>query len=141
MSYIIHLDVRPENILITNPEEEYLNFKLCDFGLSEPADAKAQKRRNTLMPLFRMPEIFIGSEYSFSADIWSLGVTVIETILGFDKTFAMKKKSEETLDKQIVSSFLIHFGFKYKKVLFFVDIIDLKTLKYLFYIESKVFLN
>ena len=119
MNNIIHLDVRPENILITNPEEEFLNFKLCDFGLSEPADAKAQhKRRNTLMPLFRMPEIFIGSEYSFSADIWSLGVTVIETILGFDKTFAMKKKSEETLDKQIVSSSLIHFGFKYKKSYF-----------------------
>ena len=131
MSNIIHLDVRPENILITNPEVENLKFKLGDFGMCEPAVAKAEKGRNALTPVFRMPEIFIGSEYSFTADIWSLGVTVIETILGFNKAFGMKKKSPETLDKQIVSFLKILFIFNYAKVLLFDDIIDFKNFKIL----------
>ena len=78
--------------------------------MCELAMAKSEKKHDILAAVFRMPEIYIGGEYSFAADIWSLGVTVIETILGFDKSFGMKNDNLETLNKQIVStelSFLI----------------------------------
>lgn len=96
------MDIRPENILIVNPEEEYLWFKLADFGLSEKASAPSKKPCAALASVYRMPEIFIGSTYSFSADIWSLGVCIIETILGFDMAFGMKAKGPKKFDKQIV---------------------------------------
>ena len=102
MNEVIHLDVRPENILIINPEQENLRFKLADFGLSEPASAPSEKSSDALVSVFRMPEVFIGSNYSFAADIWSLGVCITETILGFDMTFGMKSKGPEKMDKQIV---------------------------------------
>ena len=116
------MDMRPENILIKNPEQENLKFKLCDFGMSENAVSKSEKRRTTLNALYRMPEIFIGSDYSYKADIWCLGITISETILGFNQIFAKKTTNPdiETIDKQIVSVaslFLYDFISKYIRVL------------------------
>ena len=75
------MDVRPENILISNPDEDNLTSKLGDFGMCEKALAKSEKRHAILASVFKMPEIYIDENYSFPANIWSIGITVIEMVL------------------------------------------------------------
>ncbi|OMJ81088.1 hypothetical protein SteCoe_18499 [Stentor coeruleus] len=75
---IIHRDLKCSNILIA----EDSSIKLSDFGLSKliESDDKVLEIAGTLywMP----PEMFTNRGYSFAADVWSLGCTVVEMMTG-----------------------------------------------------------
>lgn len=78
---VIHCDIKPENILIS----EQGIAKVADFGVAETltrtmAPGQAQDLLGTVAYL--APEIIEGSEPSPASDIYSLGLTVFELVAG-----------------------------------------------------------
>ncbi|CAF4498332.1 unnamed protein product [Rotaria sp. Silwood1] len=76
---IIHRDVKPSNILI----DEQGNIKLCDFGISGVLIDSRAKSRNAGCAAYMSPERINPSnpekpDYDIRADIWSLGISLIE---------------------------------------------------------------
>ncbi|XP_055381362.1 dual specificity mitogen-activated protein kinase kinase hemipterous-like [Condylostylus longicornis] len=73
---VIHRDVKPSNILI----DERGNIKLCDFGISgRLVDSKANTR-SAGCAAYMAPERIDPKkpEYDIRADVWSLGITLVE---------------------------------------------------------------
>ena len=77
---IIHRDIKPQNILIT----EFKCFKLCDFGLSRIMNIPdASLSLEVVTQWYRAPEILMKSEnYGLESDIWSAGCVIAEMITG-----------------------------------------------------------
>ena len=76
---IIHRDIKGQNLLVT---EEGI-VKVADFGVSSELANTFSKRKSFIgTPYWMAPEIFEHSEYSFEADVWSTGITLIELLTG-----------------------------------------------------------
>lgn len=90
---IIHLDIKPENILLV---PKTMTLKLCDFGLSETIKTRNDKISNFQVqtPPYRAPEIFRESPYSFPADIWSIGCLSYEIATGGILLFTANNKND-----------------------------------------------
>lgn len=82
----IHRDLKPGNILLNTLGA----VKLTDFGISKSIDNTANICATFVgTAIYMSPERAIGQDYSFSADIWSLGMVLIELATGefpFPKT-------------------------------------------------------
>ncbi len=77
--HFIHRDIKPANILINSRGE----VKLTDFGVSaELAHTLAQAESWVGTLVYMAPERINGDAYSFAADVWSLGLTVMELAMG-----------------------------------------------------------
>jgi serine/threonine protein kinase len=74
----MHRDIKAANILICRDG----SCKLADFGVSAELTATLAKRQTTVgTPYWMAPEIFTG-QYDIKADIWSLGITLLELAHG-----------------------------------------------------------
>lgn len=59
------------------------SVKLCDFGVSAQLSSTISNRNSFVgSPYWLSPEIIKGTGYSYPTDIWSLGITVMECLLG-----------------------------------------------------------
>ncbi|CAL5002061.1 unnamed protein product [Urochloa decumbens] len=78
---IIHRDIKGANILVDNKG----CIKLADFGASKKVEKLATATAAKTMkgtPYWMAPEVIVGSGHNCSADIWSVGCTVIEMATG-----------------------------------------------------------
>ena len=76
---VIHRDIKPSNILLTtNGQVKVLDFGLAKRGLSPISDPNTRVGTVSYMS----PEQAGGGEVDTRADLWSLGVTLYEMIVG-----------------------------------------------------------
>ena len=75
---VLHLDVKPENILFTSHGEP----KLVDFGIATLADDTRATSTIRATPAFAAPEVLEGQPATPAADVYSLGVTLYAAIAG-----------------------------------------------------------
>ncbi|KAF7726701.1 p21 protein (Cdc42 Rac)-activated kinase [Apophysomyces ossiformis] len=75
----IHRDIRSDNVLLNMRGE----VKLADFGHCAQL-TKHQPKRNSVVgtPYWMSPEVIKGLQYDAKADIWSLGVLMLEMAQG-----------------------------------------------------------
>lgn len=98
---IVHRDLKLENILVADVEDEaspdpLYNIKLTDFGLSvvkgSGKDAMLQSTCGT--PVYMAPEVIQNHDYSQTCDIWSVGVILYALL---SKEFPFISDKEEKL--------------------------------------------
>mmetsp|Transcript_41057 Transcript_41057/g.106176 ORF Transcript_41057/g.106176 Transcript_41057/m.106176 type:complete len:345 (-) Transcript_41057:23-1057(-) len=78
LSYVVHRDVKLGNILINSKG----CVKVTDFGISKKLGDTAVCDTFVGTATHMSPERVLGEDYSFAADIWSLGLCVYELASG-----------------------------------------------------------
>ena len=74
---IVHRDIKPQNVFVDSD----MNLKVGDFGISKLLDYTAQNCQTSAgTPSYMAPEMVESQDYSFKADIWSLGCVIYEMI-------------------------------------------------------------
>ena len=79
---IIYRDLKPENMMVC--EDGYIKF--IDMGTCKQFSEKSlTKRTYTIIGTlnYMAPEVISGKGYSFTADLWSLGVILFEFLAGY----------------------------------------------------------
>ncbi|CAM4600906.1 unnamed protein product [Lepidochelys kempii] len=69
---VLHLDIKPPNILMIYPERE--DIKICDFGFAQKINPSEPQYSKYGSPEFVSPEIISQSPVSKASDIWAAGV-------------------------------------------------------------------
>jgi len=78
---IIHRDIKPGNLMVGADGL----VKVVDFGLAKVGDEKGLTTTGTMMgtPYYLSPEAVRGEELDLRADIYSLGVTMFQVLVGY----------------------------------------------------------
>lgn len=77
---IIHRDIKPKNILITNNKK---TLKIADFGFAKKLSNHQLSETICGSPLYMAPEIFNNTKYNNQIDLWSIGMILYEILYGF----------------------------------------------------------
>jgi serine/threonine protein kinase len=110
-SGVMHRDIKPENILIAPTG----HLALADFGLSwmhEDLDiTKVRLTDMTGTPGYWAPEVATVREnrdcaYKSTADIWSLGMVILEMAIGLKRPWYNQKATDDVSD--VLRNMVIH---------------------------------
>lgn len=69
---VIHRDIKPENIFISSNGD----FKLGDFGIARTIEKTTSGMSKKGTYTYMAPEVYLGKEYGFSVDTYSLGLVL-----------------------------------------------------------------
>ena len=94
---IIHRDIKPDNILLSNG-----CIKICDFGLSKIFSGLKKVNSVCGSPLYMAPELFRDKCYNYAIDIWSCGVLLYELL--YKKNPLVKIKDYKELEQFMIST-------------------------------------
>ena len=82
---VIHRDVKPDNIFLTQDADGRMLVKLLDFGIAEVESAEGTYSHCQMAgtPEYMAPEVLLGThEVDRGADLYALGVMVFECLTG-----------------------------------------------------------
>lgn len=96
---IAHMDLKPQNLLLTSKENPKL--KIADFGFAQYLKDKMDSSNLRGSPLYMAPEMFCSTTYDASVDLWSVGVILYEALFG---VAPFRSHSFAELEKKIRSS-------------------------------------
>lgn len=89
---IAHLDIKPQNLLITRFGE----VKVCDFGIAALAGSDRYRgQANEITYQYASPEQVAGSDAGGSSDVYSLGLTLTHLLVGPAWTRAAQDRQGE----------------------------------------------
>jgi len=74
---VAHRDLKPENILVESRSP--FSIELADFGLAKD---KPDLKTVCGTKRYLAPEVYLGSRYTASVDLWSLGVIILQYVYG-----------------------------------------------------------
>lgn len=78
-NHIIHRDIKSDNLFLNSKAE----IKLGDFGYAAQLTKERARRKSKVGTICWMaPEIIRGGQYTAKVDVWSLGIMILELILG-----------------------------------------------------------
>lgn len=100
---VIHRDIKPSNIMI----DVYNDPKILDFGIARLINADQRVTKvNTKMGsiLYMSPEQVLGKEVDFKSDIYSLGITLYETLTA-KHPYDIEEDSDYTLQSKIINNY------------------------------------
>ena len=92
---IIHRDIEPENVLLS----EGLIAKLTDFGCSNYIQEDEKRTTVCGTPIYLSPEILEEKEYNEAVDIWCIGVLLFELV---SATLPFQGNDIDTLKENIL---------------------------------------
>ncbi|HEY9756361.1 MAG TPA: protein kinase [Oculatellaceae cyanobacterium] len=104
---VVHRDLKPTNIVLTDFDGEPDFVKVVDFGIAKLIDVSLDSQRLTQdgdvlgSPLYMSPEQCMGRELGPQADIYAMGVVLYETLTGKLPIFG--KTAVETISKQVMA--------------------------------------
>jgi serine/threonine protein kinase len=78
---IVHRDMKPANILLTDQDYQKADIKIVDFDLSKKLMEEGTGTR-VGTPLYIAPEVLRSENYDYRVDVWSLGCTMYELLTG-----------------------------------------------------------
>lgn len=90
---IMHLDIKPSNIMINDDNALIPEFKIGDFGFSIPYGRGDETEPGVVTSWYRSPELLNDQEYDMKCDIWSFGCVLYEMIVG-NVLFEYNNKNE-----------------------------------------------
>ncbi|MCK4537827.1 MAG: protein kinase [Candidatus Krumholzibacteria bacterium] len=99
---IIHADIKPENIMISETDENTPRPLLLDFGMAMMKSDIITKISGT--PRYIAPEILEDHSYSIKSDLYALGITIAECLSGIDIPMAMN--IDDDLRREISDSMI-----------------------------------
>ncbi|XP_051245575.1 triple functional domain protein isoform X2 [Dicentrarchus labrax] len=79
---IVHLDVKPENLLVAHSSSGQPTVKLTDFGDAVQLNSAHYSHPLLGSPEFASPELVLGEPVSLTSDLWSLGVVTYVLLSG-----------------------------------------------------------
>lgn len=93
---IIHLDLKPQNILLSGNDVED-GLKLCDFGIARIVGDTGKIMEILGTPDYVAPEVLQYEPLSLRTDIWSIGVLTYVLLTGYSP-FGGDNKQETSLN-------------------------------------------
>ena len=75
---ILHRDLKPQNILLTDAYD----IKLTDFGFARIIDKNEMINTLCGSPMYMAPEIINKRDYNIKSDLWSVGIIMYEMVYG-----------------------------------------------------------
>ncbi|KAM4724712.1 triple functional domain protein isoform 6-T6 [Anableps anableps] len=79
---IVHLDIKPENLLVAHNASAQPVVKLTDFGDAVQLNSAHYVHPLLGSPEFASPELVLGEPVSLTSDLWSLGVVTYVLLSG-----------------------------------------------------------
>jgi len=98
---IIHRDIKPKNILLTNNRKV---LKIADFGLAKKIIDISLHETVCGSPLYMAPEIMNNNPYNNQTDLWSIGMILYEMLYGahpFEKCKSVPELKDKVRTTQI----------------------------------------
>ena len=81
---IVHLDVKPENLLLTAPlEAPGCRVKLCDLGSAVKLTSFTLPHHYVASRYYRPPEVYLQLGYTVTADVWAFACIISEICTGY----------------------------------------------------------
>ena len=79
---IIHRDLKPENILMTDMSDD-ADIRISDFCICKRLEPNETTKEIVGTLGYMAPEVLMGKEYNFSADVWGIGVITYLLLTGY----------------------------------------------------------
>lgn len=106
---ILHRDIKPDNIFVSERDGRGRKYKIGDFGVSKKLEQGEMAKTLKGTPMYMAPEVFQGRsderKYGYSSDIYSLGL-VLYVLLNENRLPFFPDYPEEVLPNDETNAFM-----------------------------------